>query len=154
MVRRARVLALVACLAALAACGSDKVGSATTSGATPTTLGSVTTTPPSSGPADTSPPSLTPVSAVPGDVPAALRPAVEAATADLATRLNIDSDSIVVTSATEVTWPNSAAGCEQPGMAYMQVLVDGAEVILASNGVAYRYTSDGSGDPKLCEQQG
>ena len=150
---RTRGLALVACLAAVAACGSDRDGSATTSGATPTTLVSVTTTPSSSGPADTPPPSLTPVSAVAGDVPAGLQPAVDAATADLAARLNVDPASIVVTSAAEVTWPNSAAGCEQPGMVYMQVLVDGAEIILASNGVAYRYTSDGSGDPTLCQQK-
>ena len=46
------------------------------------------------------------------------------------------------------------AGCEQPGTVYMQVLVDGAEIILSANGSAYRYTTDDSGVPRLCEHQG
>jgi hypothetical protein len=110
-----------------------------------------TSTPDDSQPTEPSR-TLAPVSTPGADVPEGLTSAVDIAVADLAARLGVDPSAITVVSARDVTWPDGSIGCPQPGMNYTQVQVDGAEIVLAVNGITYRYTLGGSRGPTLCAQ--
>jgi hypothetical protein len=93
-----------------------------------------------------------PASPVPGPIDPALQPQVELAQQDLGMRLGMDNWwDIWVLEARAVTWPDGSLGCPQPGMAYIQVLVDGALVRLLVGDRAYEYHSGGSRAPFLCE---
>jgi hypothetical protein len=81
-----------------------------------------------------------------------LKPLVDQARADLVDRLGISSDQAVLVLAELRSWPNSANGCPQEGMQYLQVVTDGAEIIFNVSGVEYRYTTGGQiFSPQLCE---
>jgi hypothetical protein len=153
--RRGWVVVSAVVLATLAACGSDSKsadtspGSAATTSAASTTLASVSSTPPAPNGPSTSRP-LEVANSTPGSVPEGLQPAVDIAVADLAGHLSVDAGKIVTVSARDVTWPDGAIGCPQPGMMYTQVQVDGAEIILQVDGISYRYTLGGSKGPTLC----
>ena len=58
---------------------------------------------------------------------------------DLAARLGVDAASIRLVEARAVTWGDSSCGCPQPGMNYLQQLVDGAWVLLEVGGRRYDY---------------
>ncbi len=76
------------------------------------------------------------------------------AKADLAQRLGVDTPDVDLQSAEMKQWPDRSAGCPQPGMAYAQVITDGAEIILAHGDETFRYTSGGSSyTPTLCENR-
>ncbi len=77
---------------------------------------------------------------------------IDLAVDDLAARLNISREAIELVRFEEVTWPDGALGCPQPGMAYIQVLVDGAFIQLRADGNLYNYHSGGGRGPFLCEQ--
>ena len=79
---------------------------------------------------------------------------VEQARQDLAGRLSISADQIILTDFQEITWPDSSLGCPQPGMAYTQVTVDGISIQLQANDRVYSYHGDGSQPPFLCERVG
>ena len=79
-------------------------------------------------------------------------PLVEFAVNDLATRLAIDATSIEPLEARAVVWPDGALGCPMPGMAYIQVQVEGALVRLRVDGKVYEYHSGGSRPPFLCDK--
>jgi hypothetical protein len=81
----------------------------------------------------------------------ALAPHIAAATADLASRLGVATDSIEVAAAGVVTWPNTALGCPKPGMAYADQVVDGSLIILRAGGREYRYHAGGKTNPFLCQ---
>jgi hypothetical protein len=122
-----------------------------------TPSGPATTEPTSTGSA-TPPPSFsaTPVapsdvvqSTLPGSAIDPTTPLVVAAVADLAGRLGVDPADVTVVAARAVTWGDSSLGCPQPGMQYLQRLVDGTLVILKAGGRTYEYHG---GDPLfLCE---
>lgn len=76
--------------------------------------------------------------------------AIEQAIADLAARLNIPSSEIKIVSQETVTWPDAGLGCPKPGVAYIQVPVDGLRVILNRAGTAYEYHT-GQSKIVLCE---
>ncbi len=76
---------------------------------------------------------------------------IQQAVADLSQRLSIAPESIQVLEARSVTWPDGSLGCPQPGMQYIQVLVDGAYILLHAEGKDYPYHSGGSRAPFLCE---
>lgn len=78
-------------------------------------------------------------------------PIVQQAVADLAARLGIAPEVITVLSVEAVTWPDSSLGCPQPGMAYLQVLVDGLRIRLSAKGALYEYHSGGDQPPFLCQ---
>ncbi len=84
------------------------------------------------------------------DVPSRAVPIVERAIADLSARLGVAPGDVMVLSAEEVTWRDGAAGCPQPGMAYIQVLTNGSRIRLSVDGVVYQYHTRGSGDPFPC----
>jgi hypothetical protein len=72
------------------------------------------------------------------------------AIADLANRLGFDESAITLVSFDAVVWPDGGLGCPQPDMAYTQVPVDGALIVLLVDGREYRYHSGGVRDPFLC----
>ncbi len=94
-------------------------------------------------------PTMTPPPSAPSD----LRnlPQVALARADLARRLGIAPESIQVVQVEMVVWPDQGLGCPQPGMAYLQVPVDGLRILLAYGGRTYAYHSGGLRPPFLCE---
>lgn len=117
---------------------------------------------PASSEAPTASGSSTPLSATPispvappgsGEAPGfpidADLPLVTAAVDDLAGRLGIEPADVTVSLARAVTWGDSSLGCPEPGMAYLQQLVDGTLVVLEAGGRRYEYHG---GDPlALCE---
>jgi len=72
------------------------------------------------------------------------------AIADLSNRLGIDDSTITLVSFQAKIWPDGGLGCPQPGVAYMQVPVDGALIVLSVDGREFRYHSGGARDPFLC----
>jgi len=97
-------------------------------------------------PADT-PPERPPAMA---DEKMTLARQVLAAKADLAQRLGVSADQIEVVEATEVTWPDTALGCPEPGMMYAQVLTPGALVVLSYGGNEARYHAGRWAVPTAC----
>ena len=152
--------------AALAGCSSDGNGASQGSSASPPATGAPTT-----AASTTDVPAATDVSAPTsagepegsdttvyerGGIDEGLRPFIDEATDDLATRLAIDPADVEVLSAVLVTWPDASLGCPQPGMQYAQVLTDGSIIELGvgegDDTVVYRYHTGGSRGPFLCDQ--
>ena len=156
-----RALLIVAGLL-LAGCGTDAGdGDGDTGDATSGTgtVPAVSGPPPStSSPGPSAPPlTATPLepqtsptlSSTPGFALDPTSPIVVAAVDDLATRLGIDASDVTVVEARAVTWGDSSLGCPEPGVQYLQRLVDGALVVLEAGGRRYEYHG---GDPLvLCE---
>lgn len=69
---------------------------------------------------------------------------------DLAKQLSVNIDQISLVEVQEVTWPDSSLGCPQPGMMYLQVLVDGHLIRFRATGQIYEYHSGGNRPPFLC----
>ena len=80
-----------------------------------------------------------------------VRPSIEAARADLASRLGSSPDRIVVEAAGSVTWSDQSCGCARPGRAYPQVPVDGTYVRLAVGSRAFHYHGGGRREMFLCD---
>ena len=79
-------------------------------------------------------------------------PNVSIALSDLSKRLEIGEGEISVINIEEKAWRDSSLGCPQPGMMYMQVIVEGGMLIqLQVNGIVYNYHSGPSRAPFLCE---
>ena len=76
---------------------------------------------------------------------------VDLAKNDLAAKLSINVQEIETLQADFVTWPDSSAGCPQPGMQYLQVLTNGARILLKANNATYAYHSGGNRPPFLCK---
>ena len=168
-----RLAPALALLLALAACGGDDtdegdVGSSSTvppvtapSGTPPPSdppsssgeSSATEATPPRSFTATPLTPQVSPASTAPGFPIDPSMPIVVAAVADLASRLGVAEDTVVVVDARAVTWGDSSLGCPQPGMQYLQRTVDGVLVILEAEGRRYEYHG---GDPAvpLRESQG
>jgi len=75
---------------------------------------------------------------------------VLAAKADLAQRLGVSADEIEVVEAREVTWPDTALGCPEPGMMYAQVLTPGVLVAVRADGTTAYYLGSRASVPILC----
>ena len=71
---------------------------------------------------------------------------------DLAVRLGISPNQIALLSYEELVWPDASLGCPQPGMAYIQVIQDGALIRLRAEGQVYDYHSGGNRGVFLCEE--
>lgn len=74
----------------------------------------------------------------------------EIAVADLAERLGIDPSGIEVVSMEEVTWPDGALGCPEPGRMYTQALVEGLRIVLRADGTDHEYHSGQRQEPFYC----
>lgn len=100
-------------------------------------------------PLEPSPPSPPPASGSPGFEIDPASPSVVAAVDDLAGRLGIEPGAVSVVEARAVTWGDSSLGCPEPGMQYLQRLVDGSLVVLEAGGQRFEYHG---GDPLFyCE---
>ena len=64
------------------------------------------------------------------------------AVADLAARLSVSLDAIVVLSAAPVEWHDTGLGLPQPGYVYAHVLTPGYRIDLQAGATRYRYHSD------------
>lgn len=70
--------------------------------------------------------------------------AVDLATKTLVKELDIDAGDAEVVSALEVRWPNSALGCPQKGLSYLQVVIPGYRIVLRHDNQTYRvHVGDG-----------
>lgn len=87
-----------------------------------------------------------------GTIDEGLQPFIEEARADLAERLGIDPDSIVVRTAVLVIWPDASLGCPEPKREYAQVPADGSIIELEAQGRTWRYHTGGRQGPFLCER--
>ncbi|NOY62556.1 MAG: hypothetical protein GXP10_05260 [Gammaproteobacteria bacterium] len=90
------------------------------------------------------------VQPAPGSPNPSLDEFVPIAMADLSNRLNIAVDEIEFLSIKEVTWRDGSLGCPEAGMAYLQVLSSGQQMILRVNGQDYYYHSGKSGVFNYC----
>jgi hypothetical protein len=74
------------------------------------------------------------------------------AISDLAARLTLDANSIVMVSADSITWPNSALGCPKPDKVYALSTVPGFRIKLSAAGKEYVYNTDRIGTLVQCPQ--
>lgn len=123
---------------------------------------------PTAAPAATLVPTVLPIKETPMSIPPAPAPnaqpltppfdgfaqrQIDAAKQDLAQRLGIDVAAIEVASVEAVTWSDGSLGCPRPGMAYIQVLIDGLRILLRVGDQLYPYHSGDNQPPFLCELQ-
>jgi hypothetical protein len=76
-----------------------------------------------------------------------------AVVADAAKRFKVAASAVVLTRAEQVTWPNGALGCPEPGMMYTQALVPGFRVVAKTSGGELLYHTDGLGNLRSCRVQ-
>jgi hypothetical protein len=79
---------------------------------------------------------------------------VTTARADLALRLGVSEEEILLQSVEPVEWSNSSLGCPQPGMMYAQVKTPGYRVVLEAEGKTYEYHTDAGRRVILCGEDG
>ena len=94
-------------------------------------------------------PQITPPA--PAGPPSGIESVIEKAKDDLAQRLAISVAQITLVEAKEVVWPDSSLGCPQPGMEYLQVPEDGAQILLQAQEKVYDYHVGGARGLFLCE---
>lgn len=70
--------------------------------------------------------------------------------ADVATRSGVPVGDLVVVTATARTWSDAGLGCPVAGMNYIQVPVDGYQVVVEAGTVRYDYRGTGPGRFRLC----
>lgn len=80
-----------------------------------------------------------------------LKKVVELARQDLSKHLAAKVAAIDLVSAERVTWRDSSAGCPEPDRMYMQVLTEGARIVLTVSGREYRYHQVTESPPFRCE---
>jgi hypothetical protein len=69
---------------------------------------------------------------------------------DLAQRLGVAIESVVVSSTRPVTWRSGALGCPDPGMNYTQALVPGTVIYLKVDNTIHAYHARYGGEPFYC----
>jgi hypothetical protein len=162
-----RLAAAAILTAALAACGDDEdatggtVAGVTTDPGEPTSTAPPTESTPTESTAPPTDSTVPPFSAlplepettspatIPGTPIEPTMPLVVDAVEDLATRLAVSASDVNVVTALAVTWGDSSLGCPEPGVMYLQQLVDGTLVVLEAGGRHYEYHG---GNPLfLCE---
>jgi hypothetical protein len=135
-----------------ASCGGSDPGRATP-GASDEPPASSTTNPSteaSSSPSEPLPPPPSGTGQQPGaNVPADL---LNKVLIDAANRAGVTVDQVRVASATVQTWSDGSLGCPKPGEMYIQVLVDGYQIMVEAGGQTYDYRTSDRGSFKLCEQ--
>ena len=152
--RRSRIVPVTIVLVGVCFAGCDG-GCAQDSGTastTPTAAPSATTKSPE---LRSLPPMSEPIPSAPlysaGDIDTGLKPFIDQAAADLATRLGVPAADITTHAAVLVVWPDASVGCPQPNMRYAQVATDGSIIELAHDATFYRYHSGGGRGPFLCQ---
>ena len=80
-------------------------------------------------------------------IPVEVRRAV---VADAAKRFKVAESAVVLTRAEQVTWPNGALGCPEPGTTYTHALVPGFRVVAKTTGGELLYHTDALGNTRSC----
>lgn len=75
---------------------------------------------------------------------------IDGARKDLASRLGISIDSIVLVRSEAVEWPDTSLGCPEPGEDYVQVPIPGYRIVLAVEETYYEYHTD-MHRPQFCK---
>lgn len=151
----AKFVVLMMCSVLCVACAVRAAEPRPDSAASPQNPGTTPSTPPSTGMA---PPHRIPV---PVELPAAPqgtavstaqmpREVREAVVADAARRFKVESSAVVLTRAEQVTWPNGALGCPEPGRMYTQMLVPGYRVVARTTEGEMTYHTDARGNMVNC----
>ena len=70
---------------------------------------------------------------------------------DAAQKLGVAPDTLVVTKAEAVTWPDGSLGCPEPGMFYTQALIDGDWIVVEAGGQSLDYRVSGGGNFRICD---
>jgi hypothetical protein len=83
-----------------------------------------------------------------GEIPDSI---LSAARADLAAKLDVAAESIMVRESAAVVWNDGALGCPRPGQVYTQALEPGYRLILEHEGRQYDYRATEHGYLLLCE---
>ena len=92
---------------------------------------------------------MTPSIPIPADP--RLQELIEKARTDLAQRLAISVNEIILLEARSVTWPDSSLGCPQEGMGYMQVLTPGYLIKLEFSEQQFEYHAGTKTNVIYCE---
>lgn len=79
-------------------------------------------------------------------------PEVTAAITDLAEHLDIAAEDVAVVSYEDVTWPDGALGCPEPGMSYTQALVPGTRLVLEAGVVGVLHPAGREPDLVRCDR--
>ena len=88
-----------------------------------------------------------------GELPPGAEGVVRLALEDLARRLDVSLEEILVISVEAVEWSDTSLGCPQPGMMYAQVITPGFRVVLEAEGETYDYHADRADRVVLCQSQ-
>ncbi|MBT8131238.1 MAG: hypothetical protein KJO35_03135 [Gammaproteobacteria bacterium] len=72
---------------------------------------------------------------------------------DLAQRLGVAVESVVLSGARQVTWRSGALGCPEPGMNYTDALVPGSVIYLKVDNVIHAYHAKFAGQPFYCPRE-
>jgi hypothetical protein len=78
----------------------------------------------------------------PTPITSGLESLIEKAKEDLAQRLSISKDQIILVETIEVEWSDSSLDCPQPDMLYLQVITPGYRILLEANETQYEYHSN------------
>jgi hypothetical protein len=132
-------VATIACTAAPGASPTSADSSSSPSGSPTASAAASATSPLPTGGA--SPPPI-PSSEVPASI-------LEQILADASQRTGVPVDALVTREARLVTWPDGGLGCPEPGMVYIQVLVDGYQVVVVADMAVLDYRGGGR-DFRLC----
>lgn len=103
--------------------------------------------PPSNTPGDTQMPPSPPTPSQAG-----LQSLIDKAKKDLARRLSISTDEIVLLQAKSVSWPDASLDCPRPGQFYPTGRVPGFQIWLALERTEYIYNMDFNGTAILCPE--
>lgn len=85
--------------------------------------------------------------------PMNLKGQVEYSMTDLAQRLDVPLDSVVLSGARQVTWRSGALGCPKPGMNYTEALVPGSVIYLQVDNMIHAYHAKIGGEPFYCPRE-
>jgi hypothetical protein len=72
---------------------------------------------------------------------------------DLAERLGVPVNSVMLSGANPVTWRSGALGCPEPGMNYTDALVPGSVIYLKVGNVIHAYHAKFAGKPFYCPRE-
>lgn len=78
---------------------------------------------------------------------------IEFSKKDLAKRLDVSPESVVLSSARQVTWRSGALGCPKPDMNYTDALVPGAVIYLQAGNGIHAYHAKIGGEPFYCPRE-
>ena len=85
--------------------------------------------------------------------PMNLKGQVEYSRTDLAQRLDVPLDNVVLSGARQVTWRSGALGCPEPGMNYTDALVPGAVIYLRVDNMIHAYHGKFGEEPFYCPRE-